>query len=321
MTRRRERAQSFLLRVREWILLDGHRDAIAVGLLVVAFVLLAWLSLAGVVDVARDRTSLHYLFEMLGGGNFTLVTIVISINQLILSRELRTPGELQSEQEAASEYRAEVESEVDRSVVPQSAENFLVVLVGDTRELIDQLDAEIDDVEDPELEDDAAGLLSTLGEELDDAMALLEESNVGVFRALSSILDADFAGAVNHSRWLRTAHGDDLPDSLEACLHDLEDRLGQLNVARQYYKTIYVQRELADLSRIVLLTGLVAMGASIAFLATVGSLAALPQSPARSLVVPLAVTLGLGPLAVLLTHVLRVATVARRTAAISPFVP
>lgn len=310
-----------LHRCREWFLLDGNRNAIAAWLLLVGFALLGWLSVTGVVDVARDRTSLHYLFDMLGAGNFTLVTIVISINQLILSRELRTPGELRTERDAASEFRGEVEEEVDRPVVPESAEDFLVVLVEDTRGLLGGLEDEIDDVDDPELRDDADDLLSTLDEELDDAMELLEESEVGVFRALSSILDADFAASVNRSRWLRTAHGDELPDSLEACLDDLEDRLGQLNVARQYYKTIYVQRELADLSRIVLFTGLLAMGASIVFLASVGTLAAVPPSPARSLVVPVAVTVGLGPLAVLFTHVLRVATVARRTAAISPFIP
>lgn len=191
----------------EWFLLDGDRDVIALGLLVLVFSVFAWMRSAGLVDVGRNVTSIPSLFQMLGAGNFTLVTIVISINQLVLSRELRTPRELRSEQEAASEYRSSVEEEIDRPVVPESTENFLVVLVRDTREVLEQLEDEVDGIDDSEVREDADEFQSTLARELDAAMELLEESDVGVFRALRTILDADFSTCTNHSRWFRNAHG------------------------------------------------------------------------------------------------------------------
>ena len=305
----------------EWFLLDGSRDAMALGLLVVTFASFAGLRAVGVVDLGRDTTSVLYLFQMLGAGNFTLVTIVISINQLVLSRELRTPGELEAEQESASEYRAAVEEEVDPAVVPESTENFLIVLVRDTRDLLDRLDAEIAEVEDQGVRQDASEFQSALAEELDESIGLLEESDVGVFRSLRTVLDADFSTSINHSRWLRKAHDEELPESLASCLGDLEDRLAQLDVARQYFKTIYVQQELADLSRTVLYTGFLAMAVAAAALVSVETLAVARLTENGLLLVPLAITVTFGPLAVLLTHVLRIATVARRTSAISPFVP
>lgn len=95
-------------RVREWVLLDGNR-------LVVAGIVLALLFavVAGVVGLQwaplANEQPLFYVFSGLVSGNLTLITVMVSINQLLLGREFSTPGALESQIQDVIEYRRDVE--------------------------------------------------------------------------------------------------------------------------------------------------------------------------------------------------------------------
>lgn len=99
---------------REWVLLDGHRFVVA-GLVTVGF--LAFVTAISVSRLAplRRVQPFFYLFSGLLGGNITLVTVVVAINQLLLSRELNRPGDLRSQIEATVEFRQDVGDEVGRA--------------------------------------------------------------------------------------------------------------------------------------------------------------------------------------------------------------
>lgn len=306
-------------RVRDWFLLDVNRYLLALGPLVVVFGLFAWLEASNVIDITRSTTPLLYLFSALAGGNVTLTTIVVTINQLILSRELRSPRELQTEMEAAAEYRDSVETETERLVVPEEPEEFLRMLAQDTRKQVTALDDKMANLEEAPYRADLENLMANLATELDGTLRRLERSHGGVFPALSTVLDADFATRINHIRWLGRAYRNDLPDDVLDVLQGLEHRLEQLDVARQYFKTIYIKQELADVSKLVMYTGLVAVIVSIVFTVFTGYRTAPFRNSMNLFLVPLAVTITLTPLALLVSHVVRIATVARRTAAITPF--
>jgi len=302
----------------DWLLLDANRYLVAGGLLVVVFSLVLWLQLNGITDVARDNTPLLYLFSALVGGNITLVTIVISINQLVLSRELRSPRELETELQATEEYRGEIESEIDRPVTPETPEDFLQLLVRDTRRQLAELGDAVAGTDDGQLRREIADLQENLDAEMERTLDRLERTHSGTFPTLSTVLDANFSTRINHSRWLRQTNDHSLRESTRETLVGLEDRLEQLDVARQYFKTIYIQQELARLSKEVLYVGLVAEFVAIVLLLWVGY--GYETLLARELLwLSPAVTLAFAPLALLASHVLRISTIAARTTAITPF--
>lgn len=313
------RVASDAARVRDWFLLDVNRYLLALVPLAVGFVLFVWLELSGVIDLGRSTAPMLYLFQALAAGNITLTTIVVTITQLILSRELRSPRELQTEMAAAAEYRDSVETETDRLVVPEQPREFLRLLTRDTRAQVTELEEAVGDLEDAPFRTDLEDLIGNLATELDGTIDRLERSRGGVFQALSTVLDADFATRINHIRWLGRAYEEDLPADVLDTLDGLEHRLEQLDVARQYFKTIYIKQELADVSKLVMYTGLVAVIVAIAALVVTGYRTSPYPYLQHLLLVPLAVTVTLVPLVLLISHVARIATVARRTAAITPF--
>ena len=305
--------------LKRWVLVDLNRYALAVGIAALGFGAFAVLEVTTTLVVTRDTVPMLYLFSALAGGNITLITIVVTINQLILSRELRSPRELETEMHAASEFRNEVEAETDTPVVPERPGEFLEVLVEATRQATGTLDDLGDDLADADVQSAIEALTLRLASELDTTADRLAASENGVFPALSTILDANFATHINRSRWIKETHADVLSEQTETAFTELEQRLEQLDVARQYFKTIYIKQELADLSNGVMATGLVAVIVALTFIAWLGNLSGSDSSWASPFLLPTGVMVTLFPLALLISHVFRIATIARRTAAITPF--
>lgn len=306
-------------RLREYVIVDGDRYLLGAALVALAITPLAALEAADVYTVDEARTPLFYLYSTLAASNVTLITIVVSINQLVLSRELRSPGELETEMTAAEEFRSDVQAETDRLVVPEDPADFLEILVSNTRDdLLEIVDA-CHGLDATTLSGDVDEFADTLEPELATTLDELEATGTGVFPALATILDANFSTQINYVRWFVRANEDAMPEDLTARLEDLEAELEQLDVARQYFKTVYITQELADLSRLMLSTGLVAVVVSLTLI-VLSSFYAAPLPPlVRPVLVPATVAVALVPLTLLVTHVLRIATVARRTAAITPF--
>lgn len=306
-------------RLGRWVLLDGDRRLLAAGIALVSVLLFGVLGYRGVLDVGRTATPMLYLFSALIGGNITLITIVVTISQLILARELRTPRELRTELESAEAYRASVEEDTGRPDLPELPVEFLRVLLVDTQREAMALDSAIVDREEATLNEEMGELLSELGDELDRTLRMLESSSEGVFPALSTILDAELSRRINHIRWIRGLYGEELSETERGVLDDLEGNIEQLDVARQYLKTLHIEQELADATNEIMVTGLVATVVALAALVVTGYARTPLSSPMRLVFVPLAVGVNVAPLALLISHVMRITAVAKRTAAITPF--
>jgi hypothetical protein len=134
------------------------------------------------------------------------------------------------------------------------------------------------------------------------------------------MLTTNYARQINTLRRTKRDRESALPDSVEASIDRLIDRLQSVDVARQYFKTVYFKQELSSFSRVLLVTGLPAEGVAIVSLLwmSVGSGDPAAVSNLR-LLVPVTITIALTPLAVLASFIVRTATVNRRTAATIPF--
>ncbi|WP_254545315.1 hypothetical protein [Halomarina pelagica] len=303
----------------DWLLLFGDRFVVAAALAGVFLALLVGLELAGIVAVA-DPSAMFFLFSTLGGGNLTLLTIVLAINELVLSRELNTPGELREEIRNVMRYRSDVAELTGRPVVPNTPSRFVEVLLEATREKVQSLGGlAINQSRGPvarEIDD----LVTTLTDKIDRADRVLNAAEEGVFTALAVTLETNYGDEISRAERLRTVHREDLSTDQLRLLDETVTALQDADIARHYFKTMYIQYELVNLSRVLLLVGVPAVGSALVMILVYGEPtgATLPAET-LSILVPLVVAFGLVPLSVLFSYILRLATVSRRTIGITPF--
>ena len=110
-----------------WTVIEGNRLVVAGALLGAILVTLLVLLAVGLFP-SSPGDPLYLLFSAFLGGNITLITVVIAINQLVFSRELGSPGDLEQRTRNAVEYRDQVQEVMDRAVSPVMPGSFLLVL-------------------------------------------------------------------------------------------------------------------------------------------------------------------------------------------------
>lgn len=94
-------------RFSEWLLLHGNRGAVAALTAAVVFAIVAGV---GVVQATplQNQQPVFYVFSGMISGNLTIITVVVSINQLLLSREIATPSDSvrRSKERSSTERRS-----------------------------------------------------------------------------------------------------------------------------------------------------------------------------------------------------------------------
>jgi hypothetical protein len=217
---------------REWLFLVKSRLVIAGDILAVLLVL--FFTVEATTSVAADRfTPLFYIFGALIGGNFTLVTIVVSISQLVISQQLGSPGELRERIEEPNEYREAVRGADEPNVAPVTPTDFLQFLLEQTNTNVDQVSDHLDSISDPEALEE---LLSQIQTHVERVYTLLAASEVGLFDALSVTPQTNYSQDIYRIQRVQTDYRDQFPEEVEDTLHDLMVRLKQIDVARQYLK-------------------------------------------------------------------------------------
>ncbi|MFC4356841.1 hypothetical protein ACFO0N_02630 [Halobium salinum] len=273
----------------------------------------------GLVRV-QNPTAILYVLSSLVGGNLTLVTLVITINQVIISRQLGSPGELREEIENVNEFRERLFDSEDRQVVPVTPSDFLKVVLENVRRDLQRLGGLTADAADDGLREDANRLVTDLTDHVDTVTTLIEESESGTFNTLSVLLTTNYADRIYQLRRLKSSYRESLSDEATAALEEVVAGLQETDVARQYFKTLYIQTELAYVSRVLLYAGVVSETVLLSALLVLSSSSgtttpeALPPAVAPGLA-----AVGLLPLSVLFSYVLRLAVVTQRTVAITPF--
>jgi hypothetical protein len=105
-----------------------------------------------------------------------------------------------------------------------------------------------------------------------------------------------------------------LPDAVTTALDDLK----RIDVARQCFKSIYLQKERSSLSRVLLCAGISAEIAAVTALLALTAQSGIVVIGTDYLFVPAAIVVSFVPLALLLAFIVRTATVTEWTAAMTP---
>ncbi len=292
-----------------WLFVDAPRWAV-VGVVLGAVV--GAVVLAGRVGGPLSGDPVETLFQALVGATVTGVTLVVTLNQLVLSQELGAVGDQRERLSAATEFRRDAEDALD-GVAPTDPAVFLAGLLGAVE---DDLAEARSAVESEGASDDAVEALTRLADHTSTSASAVRErldgATFGTFAVTRAALDFDYSGRIDETRRVRVTH--DLPAAADEALADAVETLELYGVAREHVKTLYFQRALIDLSRSILVAAVPALGVGVAAL-----LYYTPGGPGTPLVVGLGAAVVLSPFAVLLAYVARIATVTGRTLAIGPF--
>lgn len=307
--------------VKRWILLDGNRYMLTVLLSLVVFFVCAVVGFAGFIPVTDSATATT-LVAAIVGGTLPFITIVLAINQLVLSQELGWTGSLKERFEGMQAFRREVERSTGTPVSPAAPADFLQLVVDNAVERAEGLLSAESDSGDPEFKTLLEEFVTAITNEGESVTEALETAEFGTFEALSAVL-GHFNGAhLYAARSIRAHHAADLSEESIVKLDELIELLGQLAVARQTFKTLYMQYELAHLSKILLYVGFPTLLGGGIFMMTYGPIIDAVGDPTLLvLVVSTVVTLVFLPFIVLVVYTFRIASIASRTADFGPFVP
>ncbi|RXK52066.1 hypothetical protein EAF64_04275 [Halorientalis pallida] len=312
-------------RVKLWVLLEATRWHVAAALLGLVFVSLLIVGAVDPVPLGEAIESVdpvETVFQAFVTAIITGVTLVVTINQLVLSQELGPLGDQRDRMEGALDARRAIESELDVDVAPADPSAFLRVIVEAARDRSDRLVAASDGAEE-DVRDRIETFAESVVDNADEVGDQLDAAEFGTFGVVSAALNFNYSGKIYEARRLRAACADDLSDETDAAFAELLDALELFGPAREHVKTLYFQWELINLSRVLLYAALpalvVAVSMIVFFDAGVASWSVLGVAGPVWLTSG-AVTVALVPFVFLVAYILRIATVAKRTLAIGPFV-
>ncbi len=299
-----------------WLFVEAPRWVVGGGLLGVVAVVVA---AAGTVVGPLSGDPVETLFQALVGATITGVTLVVTLNQVVLSQELGAVGDQRDRMSTATEFRRDAESVLD-GVAPTDPATFLAELLGAVESRLVSARAAagggVSDGDPAEQSEDAA--VATLAEQTTESVQgvrrRLEGAESGGFAVTRAALDFDYSRRIDETRRVRSAHG--LSDGVDESLAEVVEVLEMYGVAREHVKTLYFQQALIGLSRSIVLATVPALVVGITALLYFRP----GPDPVMSVVLGVAVSVTLAPFAVLVAYVVRIATVTGRTLAIGPFI-
>jgi len=314
-------------RVKQWLLLTGSRLSVAVLLLAVVFVTILVLARVWPLELRAlltETDAAKTLFATLLSGAILLVSVVVSINSIVLSQEITGIENQQARVAATIDYRRHIEDFIQADVTPARPGEFLAAVLFS----ISQRTAALRQVADGSANERFARQVSEFSDEVSAEIGLardhLEGARVGSFNVLMAGLNYNYSGQLHAARGLKRNFDEELTDEEVAAIDDVIDVLQHVATGREYFKSLYHKRELARLSSILLYVSLpVIVFTSYVILALDANV--FPEveflgfSPLL-ISVTVAYAIALAPYVVLTAFVVRTATITLRTLSAGPFI-
>lgn len=306
-----------------WLFLTGNRFGMAIALSFLFVILEVLLIRFGLVYVGPGSNLSTALSSGLLSGLLALLTVVLSINQLILSRLFGSAGTLSDQLEGSLDYRRTVEEIADVATSPNEPTEFIGLLADTLERRVEDFRLQVESATvSLDSGDDAASYGSAVTDYADH-LGTADDLN-DAFKVLVITLGTDYADHLDTTRKFRSKYGKNLPNEADEALSDILELLKAVATMRQFFKTLTLQQELAILSRRLIYTGVPAVLVTYFLSHTYTAASNMPTAidPAY---LPTVVAVATGvmflPLAVLVASLLRVATVSLYTVSIGTFIP
>ena len=308
------------IRAQRWFLLEGRRWAIVGGLVGGIVVVAFGLSLTGVFGIDRSDF-VTSIFTTVIAGLFSFVPIIIAVNQLTISQLFGTPDDLREQIHGIAAFRATIEDRLPGTAVsPTDPGRFAALANGVLSKRAAELERACTDIGDEALEtriERYARRVITATTRLE---GRLDGDRLRLMEVLLPMMGDGYSENVNEARRIQTEY--ELPERADDLLADLRDLFVSMDVIRQYFKALYIKQELARLSRLIAYTGMAAFLVSL-FLVLLFANGVPAGGYGTGMLFVVSAALGVAslPFAVFFAFIVRIATIAKRTAAPGAFTP
>lgn len=309
-----------------WLLLKANRWLVAGGIsggVFLALAIIGQLHPTGTPALFSQADPIETLFQGLLTSIITGVTLVLALSQLVLSQELGPVGDQRERMEGAMAFRKDVEDIIKEPVSPAQPSAFLRSLVKLTKRRAEAVSDAVRDIDDEALTDQIAAFTENLEGNADAVEKGLKDAQFGEFDVVFSALNFNYSWKLYAARRIRAENEDVLTEDARAAFDELIDALELFGPAREHFKTLYFQWALIDLSRTMLYASVPALLTAVAgVLYLEPSLFPGTVFGVRPLVVVVSagVAVSLLPFAFLLSYILRILTLTKRTLSIGPFI-
>ncbi|WP_276270717.1 hypothetical protein [Haloarcula litorea] len=305
---------------REWFVLTGDRRLVTVLQVIGLAGTLAVVFAVGLVPLRADTPVLFLLFALIAG-NFTLIAIVTSLSQFVLSRRLESPGDVRSEIDDTVAYRQDVGETTGQSLMPVKPDAFFRLLFRSARDDIERLATVTEETRTRRTREELETLVAGLETHVDYVVGLLEREESEMKHALFASVTTDYENYVHRTWYLQTEYADEYTDAVTEPLGRLTETLEHIVVAKRLFKTTFIEAEISELSRYLLYVGLPAQISAVlvTLLYTTSGVAPSVSPPVTRVLVPAVLTAGFTPFFLLSSYVVRLSVMARRTAEQFPF--
>jgi len=311
-------------RYRSWLVLQANRWLLAAVILLVVFGLLlgaSHLALTPFREIAADRDGFQLLFTAFIGAIITGTSIVVTINQLVLSQELGAVGDQRSRMRESVEFRADVEQKLSTATVSPEPAAFLSELIEGIRASAEELRQTVDS--ETELAAALDGYVDRLQKTTEQVTANLSSAQFGTFGVLWAVLDFNYSEQIHELREIQHAHAEECSTETVEAIEALLSVLKLFGPAREHFKTLYFQWELINLSRALLyisVPALAIIGGLIMYVDAAALTGTMLGVDVLVIVASAGFTIGIAPFVVFTVFIVRIASVAKRTLAMGPFI-
>lgn len=312
-------------RFKLWVLLRTDRLLLTAILALICFVaFMIWsIGLAPSLRAEiRSTDTIDTLFSTMISVIVTGTTLVVTINQLVLSQETGPLGDQRKRMADAMDFRSYA-SDLFGGVVPAEPSAFLLKLVEETRRRADALERLAGEGDDDEFASQVSAFVDSLDENAEKVEEQLEGAQFGTFDVVFAASNFDYSWKIFQVERLTHEFDSSLTDDQRTALDSVKAALSMFGPGREHIKTLYFQWELINLSQYILYAAVPAVLISTGMVMFVGVETfggTVLTIPTVTWIVGAAFTVTLVPFLLFTSYILRVATLAKRTLAIGPLV-
>lgn len=312
-------------RIKIWLLLRLNR-LLVTGLLTLTFFVAFMIWSVGLTPPLQAKTpetgTIETLFSTMIPVIVTGTTLVVTINQLVLSQETGPLGDQRRRMAEAMDFRTYA-GDLFGGVVPAEPATFLRKLVEATERRAEALDRVAVEGDNDEFADQVTAFVDSLHGNAKEVEEQFEGAQFGTFDVLFAALNFNYSWKIFQVERLTQEFDSSLTDSQRTALNDLMTALSMFGPGREHIKTLYFQWELINLSQYILYVATPAIliaGGMLTFVdvATFGG--TILSIPTITWVFGIAFSITLIPFFLFTAYILRIATLAKRTLAIGPLI-
>ncbi|MFB9808868.1 hypothetical protein ACFFQF_28820 [Haladaptatus pallidirubidus] len=183
-------------------MVEGNRLIITIGGSTIVFALLLIFSRFGVIAFTNEDSVTRMASGMIAG-TFSLVTLVVSVNQFILSQEFSPAGDFRDRLEGVLQFRKDIEDATSVPAAPTAPSRLLTLLATAIHHRANTLATALDDHDDDGSQTRAVRFANSVADSTEQIHESLDQTEETAFYTLTTAIKYDDVWQLYAAKHLR----------------------------------------------------------------------------------------------------------------------